>query len=200
MNGIADLATGVFFLVAVLGLAILIGWGQIVQRLVGMRDLSLPVTAAAGLSGLLFLGGILNWTKLVTPGSIDALAGLGLAAAGFFAWRDPRRYRWRWQAAHALVALALCLVGGFVLIYLTPEQTYNWADDFERYFSYPVRMLQTGTLAGNSLSVTGIDTLGGQAFLQAWVIRYFPLGYLGSLETALALPLCLLLVANPRSG
>ena len=90
-------AAGAFFLIAGLGLVILTGWGQIVQRLVGLRDLSLPVTAAVGLSGLLFLGGILNGMKLVAPGSVDALVVVGLAAAGFFAWREPARYRWRWH-------------------------------------------------------------------------------------------------------
>ncbi|MSU24774.1 MAG: hypothetical protein EXS32_13245 [Opitutus sp.] len=187
-----------FLAAVVVGFVVLGGWGWVAKRLAGMPALPLFVTVAVGMATLLCLGGILNLARLASRPAFDLLVLSGLLAAGVaggVGLRERLRWRFEWSWAQAVAALALVAVGWFVARYLTPVSAFNWHDDFERYFSYPVRMLATGTVAGNPLGQLGADTLGGQAFLQAFVLRYFPIEYIGSLDTGFGLLLCLGLTA-----
>ena len=189
---------GIFLVATFIGIVALGGWGWIAKRMAGAPETPLFVTVVLGMATLLCLGGILNLTRLAFRPAFDLLLVSGLVAAGAAgtAWlreRLPWRFEWRW--AQTIASIAIVAVGWFVARYLTPVSAFNVHDDFERYFSYPVRMLATGTVAGNRLGYMGADTLGGQAFLQGFVVRYLPIDFIGSLDTGFGLLLCLGLAA-----
>ena len=107
------------------------------------------VMVALGMATLLCLGGILNLARFAFRPAFDVLGLLGLMAAGFAGTvglreRTGRRFEWRW--AQAVAPLALLVVGWFVARYLTPVSAFNWHDDFERYFSYPVTLVSKTAL------------------------------------------------------
>jgi hypothetical protein len=92
-----------------------------------------------------------------------------------------------------IAATPVLLTGWFLACYLMPQTMFNIHDDLEKYFAYPVRMLATGTLSPNPLGALGADTLGGQAFLQAFVASHFPLVYIGAVDGFFCLLLCVTL-------
>ena len=190
---------GIFLVATFIGIVALGGWGWIAKRVAGAPETSFFVTVALGMATLLCLGGVLNLARLAFRPAFDIFVLSGLLAAGIAgvgAWRESGRELFRWSWTQTIAALALVVAGWFVARYLTPVGAFNVHDDFERYFSYPVRMLETGTVGGNRLGYMGADTLGGQAFLQAFVVRYFPIDYIGSLDTGFGLLLCLGLAAQ----
>jgi len=73
-------------------------------------------------------------------------------------------------------------------------QAFNFHDDFEKYLAHPVRMLATGTLGGSDFNALGTETLGGQAFLQSFVLNHFSIVYVNAMDTVFAFLLCLLLL------
>jgi hypothetical protein len=186
----------IFLIVVVAAAVSLAGWGWTVTQLAGSPGLPVALVAAVGMAALLFLGGMLNLARCAVPHAIDGLVLMGLGLAGLALYRNRARFTVKWRPDHAVTILGMGAVGFIVLRHLTPQSAFNWNDDFERYFSYPVRMLQTGTVGGNPLGYMGVDTLGGQAFLQTFLVRYFPIEYIGSLDTGVALLLCLALAGG----
>jgi hypothetical protein len=77
-----------------------------------------------------------------------------------------------------------------------PPKVYNCFDDLQKYFAYPVRMLETGTLFGSPLSGIGSETLGGEAFLHGFVLTTLPFSYLNGMDAVFGLFLCLALAAQ----
>jgi hypothetical protein len=180
--------------VAIAGMA-LWGWGRVIRGLAGGRPLSAPLTIALGLGGVIFLGGVLNALGLAYPAALNAMILAGLAAVvpklvkrGA---RGPGGSRANPGGGWALVPILVA--GWFLAAHLVPQQSYNIYDDFEKYFAYPVKMLATGTLGGNRLSAIGGETLGGQAFLQGFVLAHLPPAYIGTMDTCLGLLLCVAL-------
>ena len=77
---------------------------------------------------------------------------------------------------------------------------YNFHDDYQKYFVHPVRMLETGSVFGSPLSDIGFDTIGGQAFLDGFVVAFFPIRYINGLDAAFALFLCMMLASQFTRG
>jgi hypothetical protein len=77
-----------------------------------------------------------------------------------------------------------------------PPAVYNFHDDYQKYFAYPVRMLQTGTVFGSPLSAIGLQTLGAQAFLDGFVLAFFPIRYVNAVDAVFGLFLCLILATQ----
>ena len=181
-----------FGVLAVAGLS-LWGWGGLVRRWMRIPPLSGPLTATIGLGAIIFLGGMLNLARLAFGAALDALvvAGLALAALGWF--RGGKGRLSRPTVGGVLAAIPILLAGWFLARAATPELGFNIHDDLERYFAYPAKMLATGTLAPNPLGCLGADTLGAQAFLQAFVAAHFPIEYIGSVDLAGCFLLCLAL-------
>jgi hypothetical protein len=73
----------------------------------------------------------------------------------------------QWTAALALM--------GFTIAFQLAPSLYNTGDDFQQYFPHAVRMVDTGTLYGSPLNGLGGVTLGAQAFLQGFIIAFFPI-------------------------
>lgn len=177
------------------GGASLWGYGWAARRLTGGPALSPPLTVALGLAAVLFIGGVLNLLRVAVPPALDLTAGAGFLLAGAAAagrlragtpWPRP-------AAAGVAPALLLGAVAIFFGARLVPAQSFNLYDDFQKYFAYPVRMLATGTLGGNRLSALGAETLGGQAWLQGFVLAHCPPEYLGTVDAFFGALLCLFL-------
>lgn len=87
----------------------------------------------------------------------------------------------------------------FTIVTQVPPRAYNFHDDFQKYFAHPVRMLETGTVFGSPLNDIGLDTLGGQAFLDGFAVGFFPIQYINGVGAALALFLCMMLASQFKS-
>lgn len=184
------------------------GWGSLVARACALRELRWPLAVAVGVAAWIFLGGVLNLLRLAFPWALDAIVLAGWALA-LVALRTRRR-AWAAQPARqrgALVAVALpwALVAGigvFVAATLVPPTAYNLHDDFLTYFAHPVRMLATGTVFGSPLSEIGRLALGGQAFLDGFLLAHFPIAYVNAVDALFCflLLLAVLVAFATRSG
>ena len=120
---------------------------------------------------------------------IPALSGIKLSslsqARGWSGWRED-----------ALAGGFIAMVIGFTVATQLPPEAFNYHDDFQKYFAHPVRMLATGTLFGSPLSALGSETLGGQAFLHAIVLAFFPIPFINGADAVFGLLLLMILGAD----
>jgi hypothetical protein len=125
----------------------------------------------------------------------------GLILGGLYWLSASIRYRPSCRKIRANVVcdhrgLVISLIIGFTIETQLPPRVFNFHDDFEKYFTYPVRMLQTGTLFGSPLSAIGLETLGGEAVLHGIIINHFPIPYINGADAVFGLLLCLVLVVS----
>ncbi len=172
----------------------LFGWGALVNRLTKHPVRNPVLVLIIGLGALIFFGGVLNLLRLAYGWAFDGLILGGILLAVFFRKSRPslprNRNEWFYVAALGLVII---LIVGFTISTQLPPRAYNFHDDYEKYFSHPVRMLQTGTLFGSSLTAIGLQTLGGQAFLHGIILNHFPVPYINGVDAVFGLLLCLIL-------
>ncbi|MEE8099768.1 MAG: hypothetical protein V3T13_07520 [Hyphomicrobium sp.] len=167
----------------------------------GMADGSWAVTIALGMAFWVSIGGVLNLTRLAGPRSLTAMVVIGIILFLFSLWNTRQRWPVPLPQGQVLAGRALLMaiaigILAFVIATQLPPAAYNYHDDFQKYLSHPVRMLQTGTLFGSPLSAIGWETLGGQAFLQGFAMAHFPIQYINGFDAVFALFLCLLLIAG----
>lgn len=179
----------------------LFGWGYLVRRSMNMANGSWAVSITLGMALWISIGGVLNLARLAGPSALTAMVVVGLMVFVFatrkaLAGRSGRLPDGRVLAGRALLMALAIGVLVFTIATQLPPAAYNHFDDFEKYFSHPVRMLQTGTLFGSPLSAIGWESLGGQAFLQGFVVAYFPIRFINGADAVFALFLCLLLIAG----
>lgn len=65
-----------------LGLGVLAGWSEVSSRVLKLPRLSWPLNLPVGLAAVLVAGGGLNALGLAYPVAFDALAAIGVVAAG----------------------------------------------------------------------------------------------------------------------
>jgi hypothetical protein len=171
----------------------LYGWGWLARRVLRAPTASWPATAASGMAALVFLGGVLNLVRLAVPWALACLGAVGIGFGALGIWKDrPKKPDLSSLAWFILPAIALiCVIATQV-----PPQAYNFRDDFQKYFPHPVRMLETGTVFGSRLNDIGLDTVGGQAFLDGFAVVFFPIQYINGVDAALALFLCMMLASE----
>jgi hypothetical protein len=173
---------------------VLYGWGWALRRVVHAESRSWPATASSGLASVVFVGGILNLTRLAYPWALACVAIAGVAF-GILAIAAGERLRFSLVSLIPAVAV-LC----FVVVTQLPPAAYNFHDDFQKYFVHPVRMLETGSVFGSTLNDIGFDTIGGQAFLDGFVVAFLPIRYINGLDAAFALFLCMMLAGQFTRG
>lgn len=186
------------------------GWGYALVRWSAIRDKDyFAFLSVVGIACLIFLGGVLNLIRLAYP---VALSILFLSGLTFFVshystnakmwpatWRaigmtNPKKFKF--MSGNVLPIGILIAFVGFYAMTLLPVAAFNFHDDFYTYIPRPLRMLQTGTLAGNPYEVLGIDTLGAHAFLQGFILLGFPIEYLQGFEAVFSFALAgMLLIA-----
>ena len=180
------------------------GWGRLTRRITGLRCGTWPVSTALGLASVLFLGGVLNLFRMAYPAMLAAIVIAGLTLAVLAKWQDGagpprikdqqvRRYAMLWSIG------AVALTGFTVITQLEPS-IYNAGDDFQHFFGHAVRMVQTGTLYGSPLNALGGEVLGGQAFLQGFIVGFFPLRFINGADAVFCFFLCLALAGGVAFG
>jgi hypothetical protein len=178
--GLIAVATFMFF-----------GWGWAFRRMLGLERGTWPANVALGMAAVVFAGGILNLLRIAYPAALAAVAGIGILFAilalrqGVSVERPP-----------IVVALLIATILIFTVATELPPSMYNFHDDFQKYFAYPVRMVETGTVFGSSLSAMGLQTLGAQAFLDGFVVAFFPIQFINGVDAVFGLFLCLILAAQ----
>ncbi len=187
------LAVAWLFVIACSG----IGLGHVVRRAARSSG-PLATTAGVGLGALVFVGGVLNLARVAFAPVLCAVVAAG-AIACVVSFRGVRRPKLVDRAARVellLAAAVILLPAAFAIATQFPPRAFNFHDDLQKYLAHPVRMLATGTLAGNPLSALGFDTLGGQAFLHGIVLAVSPLGYVNGVDAVLGLALLCALGAS----
>ena len=178
------------FFIAVATLMFL-GWGWAFLKILRLERGSWPLTVAVGMAAVVFTGGILNMFRLAYPGALATIAAIGVLLA-IFAVRDGLSI----DPPPLIVAIIIAIVLIFTIATQLPPSVYNYHDDYQKYFAYPVRMVETGTVFGSTLSAMGLQTLGAQAFLDGFVVAFFPIIYVNAVDAVFGLLLCLLLAAQ----
>jgi hypothetical protein len=178
--------------IAAIGLAFY-GWGTLLRRLAAMPEGRWPVTVVLGMAVAVAAGGVFNLIGIAVRWVLDAfaLAGIGLAI-----WRLRQTGLPRPERHLALVILPIAAIVIFTIATQLPPSSYNFEDDFHKYFIHPVRMLATGTVASGPLSAMGAETLGATAFLDSFVLTLLPVDYLNAVDGVFALFLCLAMAAT----
>jgi hypothetical protein len=192
-------------LLAIIYFSSLFGWGRLLEKFLGL-SWPFPFTICLGLSGLIFLGGVLNLLAIAYPFVLDGVVIFGL---GYFAltlvrsWNLKKFSEYRSLCCskdavfHFLPsALAIFIVFVFLAHTISSPQAFNYHDDFEKYLSHPIRMLGTGTVKGSLFSALGSETLGGQAFLHGFALAHWPIGYVNTADTVFAFLLCLMSILS----
>jgi hypothetical protein len=173
----------------------LFGWGTLANRLTRNPVRNRAVILCVGLAVIVFLGGVLNLLRLAYGWAFDGLMLGGIALAvglnkGYRPSLPKNKDEWLYVV---LLGTVILLIMGITIATQLPPRAFNFHDDFAKYFTYPVRMLETGTLFGSPLSAIGLETLGGQAVLQAIIINHFPIPYINGVDAVFGLLLCLIL-------
>ena len=165
-----------------------LGWGWAFNRIFKREPEPWPVTVALGMAAVVFLGGLLNLARIAYPLALLAVAVAGVALAV--------RARTPFSRPPPIIAILIAAVIIFAIATQLPPAIYNFHDDYQKYFAYPVRMVETGTVFGSPLSAMGLQTLGAQAFLDGFVIAFFPIVYINGVDAVFGLFLCLILAAQ----
>jgi hypothetical protein len=173
------------------------GWGRAAARIARSQPPAWPVAAVLGLAAVVLLGGLLNLAGLAYGWALDAVAVAGLGLAGLALWRERPAMPGPGPAAAGLAVVVLALVPAvFAAVTLVPTTLFDFLDDFSKYFAYPVRMLATGTLAGDTLNSMGWETLGGQSVLDGFVLAHGPITAINAVDVVFGLVLIGLLLAG----
>jgi len=179
------------------------GWGYAITRWSNIRENNdFAYLSVVGIACLIFMGGVLNLVHLAYPAALIILFMSGLiffaisyaekAKAWFSTWHDGSLSipdRLKHMSGYALPIGILTIAVVYYALTLLPVAAYNYADDFYTYIPRPLRMLQTGTLAGNPFDILGTDSLGAHAFLQGFVVLGFPIEYLQGFEAVFSFAL-----------
>jgi hypothetical protein len=186
----------------------LYGWGAVTRRATGLPPGTWPMTVAIGLAAWIAIGGLLNLLHIAFPPVICLLL---VAGCGLMAWSwwtryaqaravDPkaRKEGSGWLYPAVWLGLAAVIIGFAVVTQTTPSM-FNHHDDYQKYFGYVVRMVQTGTLAGSPLNTLGSATPGGQTFLQALFVAYLPLAAINVADAVFCFGLTVLLAGGIAS-
>jgi len=177
---------------------VLYGWGWATRRLLRAELRSWPSTAASGMAAVVFLGGLLNLARLAYPWALASVAIAGVALGVLALKSAPIKGGASRSSSNIWLLAAVVL--GFVVLTQVPPRAYNFHDDYQKYFVHPVRMLETGTVFGSPLNDIGFDTMGGQAFLDGFVVAALPIRYINGLDAGFALVLCILLASQFTKG
>jgi hypothetical protein len=188
-------------------LASLVGWGAVLNRLLFAEHTDWGQRAAWGLALSVVAGGFLNLLGGISRITVLVYLGLGAAAWvidtlvhgrwGFSSplLREARRKPLWVGGALIVVLLALVQYGGTVSVtrHDYPSSPagpvrFNQADDFQAYFVFPEKMLELGSIGRDPFCARGVESsLGGQSFLDTFVLSTLSVQHLHLLDPGLGL-------------
>ncbi len=150
------------------------GWGFLYAKATSQKSIPFYILSAYGISILLVIGGCLNALQMVSKLSLTSIIIIGIA--NYIILFVPN-IRIRQLKNSIFILLFTFIFMYFYALYLVPTTTFNLGDDHNRYFVFIKRMLTTGTAYGDPLIGIGQNTLGGNTFLQAFILSYLPFSY-----------------------
>ncbi|MCK9581416.1 MAG: hypothetical protein M0Q92_13340 [Methanoregula sp.] len=166
----------------------LIGWGWLVSHfLYSPKSSEWGIKAALGLAFSVVIGGVLNLFSLISPRAILIYLGLGVVILLFFIiykFRDIIGGLLNGCRTLKRDKLLACLTTGLILLFfyqyvVAAFSNFNLGDDYQAYFVYPEKMIQTGSMGDDPFSDRRMTTaLGGQYFLDTFVLAVLPFDYL----------------------
>ena len=164
---ISIIATCVIFVAYLISL---FGWGRVVLVVSGQGHIALPFyTIAVGMSSWVFLGGVLNLVHAAHYPVLLTFPALGILLFAITTRRHPHQIEAALKHPKATLYLLLFLLcialGAAIYPYY---YSLNFIDDLRLYLPRIARGLQLGTTAGDPFSGAGLDSLGGQGFLQSF--------------------------------
>jgi hypothetical protein len=158
----------------------LIGWGSILNRILfPKQQIDWGHKAAFGIAFSIVIGGILNLTRSISKPVIFIYLALGL----FYFLGNL--YQQRKIVLNALVHYLqkcrkdkLLLIGTLLILILIlcryagsiVNYSFNPHDDYHAYFVFPHKMLEMGFIGSDPFSARRQSSLGGQAFLDTFVL------------------------------
>lgn len=180
-----------------LALFALWGFGTTVRRMSGAENGAWPVSIGIGLAVTVFAGGFLNLAHIAYGPALWIIVATGVVLGGLQLRRFGIRtkYNLRDGIEIAFSAAIIAAIIFFASSTQLPPRAFNFHDDFQKYFVYVARMLGTGTLAAGPLSSLGWQALGGQAFLQGFVVSVLPIGYINGVDAVFGLLLLMIIAA-----
>ncbi len=195
----------------------LIGWGSVLNRLLFRTDpIDWGQRGAWGLASSVVVGGGLNLLGIISRTTILLYLGSGLAG-WLIVWLTERRNAPKPPREQAFTPLRprFFLVSGILLAsfliliryaasvsvvrYDAPSATgaaglnrFYPIDDFQAYFIFPEKMIQTGSMGSDPFCARRLESsLGGQSFLETFVLSALSIQHIRILESGLAVVLVL---------
>lgn len=173
------------------------GWGEGLKRVMRIKYDVAALSCLSGFAVFFFLGGVLALVGqanavgliLVVLGGIVFSAVFGLSYI-----RCCKSISSTWEPLALLITLAVVVF--YVFETQFPSLVFNFHDDFEKYFTYPKRLLQTGTLDPGPLNALGTETLGALAVLQGFILIFFSYPYVNGADAGWGFLLSAMLVIS----
>ena len=186
----------IFFIFAIIFGCSMYGWGQLFFFKNTTQLISLKIVKGMGIT--LFFGGILNYLSLANQDTIRIifLFGLVLFIIKIYNARSYlklKRLFENFKKINLIVLVPILLLILNIFLSISPE-TYNYHDDFQKYFLHPIKMLETGSVFGSTLAAIGSETFGGQAFFQSFYISWLGLKAINIFDSIFCLSLSSLLI------
>lgn len=199
------------FLAASWGLVLIVafvGWGRLLNKtLFSACDAGWGEQAAWGMALAILVGGWLNLFGLISPpvvlgivfGGLALVANeLGRKRSGLTSFWTEKLRRYRENQCILVIAFGVLLLA--LLKYWGAAAgahfSFNDMDDFTAYFAFPGKMLQTGALGLDPFSVRRVFSLGGQSFLQTFILALFPVGRLQTIDPGIPVLILLGMVSH----
>ncbi len=185
-----------FFISPILFGCSMYGWGNVFFFNALSKYISVNIVIGMGIT--LFFGGILNVFNLAYQSTIDIifLFGLVLFIVKIYKSRNyfhlPKLIN-KENKSYFLTLLPITLLIISIISSINPD-SYNYHDDYQKYFVHPVKMLETGSVFGSTLSAIGRETFGGQAFFQSFYKSWLGLKAINIFDSVFCLSVCILLI------
>jgi hypothetical protein len=186
-----------------------VGWGDAVAAwLLPTRRLDWGLRSAIGMAALVALGGVLQLFRLATTGPVVALTIVGLAAHVIFRLRRRAEILPHVRQALAAARRAPVTTAAAVLLYAVVLYAFvgnlatpvaNLWDDLEAYFVFPKALLARGALE-EPFSFRRLGALGGQSFLQSFLLVGTSVGRLNGFDNGICLLTIFAMVRGQARG
>ena len=172
------------------------GWGHIFF----LKSLSsyISVNIVIGMSVTLFIGGILNNFNFANESTIKTIFYLGLFLFFIKIIINSRFLKnitliKSFKKNYYILLLPIILLIVSIFSSIDPD-AYNYHDDFQKYFIHPIKMLETGSVFGGTLSAIGQQSLGGQAFFQSFFLSFVGLNAINIFDSVFCLSISIFLL------
>ena len=171
------------------------GWGKIFSF--NKTSNYISVTIVLGMGFILFIGGILNILDLAYQSNINIIFFLGLLLFFLNIYKKRNHIKQfsfiKFEKKYFVFLIPVFLLSLSVISSINPD-AYNYHDDYQKYFIHPIKMLETGSVFGSTLSAIGLQTFGGQSFFQSFFISFLGLKGINIFDSVFCLSICVLLI------